>query len=136
MRSVPALLVLIAEEDGRPLRDAHVTVRAAGDTVTLARTTSDADGRFLVRGLVTGRYVLAVSSLGCTVQLVDVTVAADVSDAGGSGRARIAAPPDIPGVGLLDSFGFREYVPGSSSVARASAHPPRAIFLYRSSGTK
>lgn len=82
---------VVAAETGRPLGGAAVTARRETDTVTVARGTSGADGRFRLGGLPAGRYVVrALLSGRQPAASAPVSVAAGVAADAGELRLGLA----------------------------------------------
>lgn len=74
---------VVAAETSRPLAGIAVSARRATDTATVARTVSGTDGRFQLRGLAPGRYVVRAFGAGRQATMsAPVTVAGAVADAG------------------------------------------------------
>ena len=73
---------------GRPVRVASVSLTLARDSSYVSFGISDGDGRFALRHVAAGRYLVQVSALGFRPRLVPVTVSA-ASPAPDLGRLRL-----------------------------------------------
>ncbi|MCC3160515.1 TonB-dependent receptor family protein [Hymenobacter sp. 15J16-1T3B] len=69
---------------GKALREASVSLLAARDSAYLSFTITDGDGRFVLRGVAPGRYVLLLTFLGYRSRLVplQLTAAAPAAELG------------------------------------------------------
>ncbi len=73
----------VVTEGTGPVAGAAVTARRDGDTATVARAASGADGRFQLRGLAPGRYRVSATHLGRTASAAaPVTVGSGMAEAG------------------------------------------------------
>jgi hypothetical protein len=55
---------LVKSTEGEPLATVGITLRAAADSALVSGALTDSNGRFRVEGLMPGRYLLRVSTLG------------------------------------------------------------------------
>src|SRR5690606_26582296 len=71
--------------DGGALPTAAITIRSASDSALVTGVLTNADGRFLVDGLMPGRYLLRVSLVGYksrNSEPIELTMAAPAKDLG------------------------------------------------------